>query len=540
MGGHWVRIKAIVCLGFVAAVLVSAYRVSNTMLNHDVAGFLLDVRAFELGRTLYDSFFEMNMPSNVWLPLVSVDVAKVVPRPLADVHLAVLFLFVLACAGTTLLLVWRIVGPRHAVTMIVASILIPAVFLAYPRYDFGQREALFVATSAPLVAVVLGRHCGYAPALAMSIGVAALAAFGSSQKPYFVVVIAGFLFVDFCLRRGRLLQMGAEVFAFVAFLIGYAAWIALVYPSYLTDTIPTASATYLTMTQPFSVVLAALRWPRLAAFAIVFVVLMSLAVLLRQGRDLGRYLKFFAFWLALVGLSAGIYFQQSHGFFYHQFVLLAVVIISSGLMLAWFVDGLTDTALREISWLGRPLMAICLAVACLGYAGIVARLTTVSPPQMTREAAINDPLTRIMTGLPGGTPVLMLLTNIVPMSPLHAYADIRWTGQFSTLVILRAIYSERDHARAEGREMSPRVAKAERDLRRYVLNSFLGVPPEIVFVEMAKPLRWFEDYPRPVSLLEFLTEQPEFAAEWAKYEKVGEVRSLFDIPVAVFRRREDA
>ena len=41
--------------------------------------------------------------------------------------------------------------------------------------------------------------------------------------------------------------------------------------------------------------------------------------------------------------------------------------------------------------------------------------------------------------------------------------------------------------------MYPMVSKAERDIRRYVLNSFVGVPPEIVFVDI-RTLRWFEDY----------------------------------------------
>ena len=98
-GTYSVQIRSIAWLGFVGTVLVSAYRVFNTMLNHDVGGFLLDARAFELGRKLYESFFEMNMPSNVWLPRLSVEVARVARLPLADVHLAILFLFVLVCAA---------------------------------------------------------------------------------------------------------------------------------------------------------------------------------------------------------------------------------------------------------------------------------------------------------------------------------------------------------------------------------------------------------------------------------------------------------
>jgi hypothetical protein len=534
------QIKTVAGLCFAATVLVSAYRIFNTMLNHDVAGFLLDARAFELGRRLYESFFEMNMPSNVWLPILSVSLAHVVPRPLAEIHFAVLFLFVLLCTGTTVVLIWRIIGPRRPVTVVAASALIPATFLLYPAYDFGQREVLFLAAFAPLVAATVGRHYGYVPSIWTSIGVAALAAFGASQKPHFMLMAAGFVFVDFCIRRGRPLRMGAEAFALAAFFVAYVAWIVLVHPTYLTDTVPSASATYLTMTEPFSIVLQALRWKRLSAFAAISVILMSVVVYLHRMRDLGAYLKLLLFWLALIAFSAAIYFVQSLGFPYHQFLLIAVVILSGGLMLSWFFDELIITTFPDVSWVRRLPVSIALAGVCLCYAWLVADKATIPPPVMTREAALNDPMTRILNSLPSGTPVLMLLTNIVPISPLHAYADVRWTGQFSTLVIVRAIYSERDRALAEGREMNPTIAKADRDIRRYVLNSLRGVPPEIVFVDITKPLRWFETYPRPVSILDYLSEQPEFAAEWAKYKRVGEIHSLFDIDIAIYSRRKDA
>src|SRR4051812_38949040 len=92
------RIVAFLCLAaFVGSIVVSADKVFRTMLNLDVAGFLLNARAFELGRTLYGSFFEMNAPSNAWLPVVSLKLARLLPFTLADVHLAVLFVFTLAC-----------------------------------------------------------------------------------------------------------------------------------------------------------------------------------------------------------------------------------------------------------------------------------------------------------------------------------------------------------------------------------------------------------------------------------------------------------
>lgn len=533
------RVRVVAWLCFIVTVLVSAPRVFNTMLNHDVAGFLLDARAFELGRRLYESFFEMNMPSNVWLPVLSVALAHVVSRSLADVHLAVLFLFLVLCAATTVVLVWRIIGPRRPITVITASVLTPATLLIYPAYDFGQREVLFVATLLPLVAVTVGRHYGYASSIWTSVGIAALAAFGASQKPHFMMMAAGFIVVDFCVRRGRPLQMGVEAFALAAFFVAYMGFIVLVHPTYLAETVPTASATYLTMSAPFAAVLQALRWKWIGAFAALTIALMSVAVWLNRARGFGDCIKPILFWLALMAFSTAIYFVQSLGFFYHQFVLLAIVILSGGLALSWLLDELTVRFLADKHAYRHPLVLTVMAGLCVFYTVLVANKVTVPAPLMTREIALNDPMTRFLDGLPPGTPVLMLLTNITPISPLHAYAHIRWTGEYSTLVIIRAIYAERDRARAEGREISPTIGKADRDIRRHVLNSLRGVSPEVVFVDISKTLRWFENYPRPVVLLDYLSEQPEFASEWAKYERVGEIRSIFDIDVAIYRRRKE-
>jgi len=148
-------------------------------------------------------------------------------------------------------------------------------------------------------------------------------------------------------------------------------------------------------------------------------------------------------------------------------------------------------------------------------------------------------MTRILASLPGRTPVLMLQTGIAPISPLHAYVDIRWTGTYSTLLAVRAIYDERDKAAAESRSIARHMVKVEEDVRRYVLESFAPTAPEIVFVEISQPLAWFESYAKPVSLVDFFSEQPAFSAEWKKYEKIDQMRVLEKFDVAVYRRRKD-
>ena len=208
---------------------------------------------------------------------------------------------------------------------------------------------------------------------------------------------------------------GRRGFCLVAFIVGYVASIVLCICRI--SRTPAGRVGYLTMVQPFSAVLRALRWKQLAAFTGMALVFVCIAVFLRQLRNLDLYLSFLGVWLGLVALSAGLYFIQMHGFGYHQLFLISVVVISSGLILAWLIDQVTGSLLRQVSWLRFSFVSVGLAAVCLGYSWYVARKSTFAPPVMTRDAAM-DPFTASCGS--STQYVLMLLTNIVPISPLRA------------------------------------------------------------------------------------------------------------------------
>jgi hypothetical protein len=531
--------RIIAGIGFGATVLASAFYILPLALVPDVAGFLLDARAFREGRHLYESFFEINAPSNVWLPMLSLWISSFVPWTLGDIHQTLLFLFTVLCSGLTVWLTSQRIGNHLQVTLLVVSVLVPAIFIWLPHSDFGEREHLFLAAMGPFTVIVGGRHMGIAPSPGTAIGGAALAAFGAASKPHFMLMAGLFVFADLCLRRGRLRELGGEAFALVAFLAAYVVWIVVIYPRYYTEMLPTALATYFTMRADPWTVIGVLGGKRVAGSLCLALVLMSFLVFLRPPNRRYWDLTVPFLWLVLIVLSAGVYIGQSFGFDYQQVILIALLIVGNGIAIAMVADRFRGHLFHRLPWLREPADLLVLAAIVLGGSALVLHALGAFQLPLSRQAAVSDPMTRIMVSLPRRTPVLMLQTGIAPISPLHAYADVRWTGAYSTLLVLRAIYNERDRAAAQSRPVEPNMVKVEQDVRHYVLESFAPTPPEIVFVETSQPLAWFEDYPKAVSLIDFFSEQPAFATEWRNYEKIDQIRVLKKFDVAVYRRRKD-
>jgi len=297
-----IELKIVACIGFAGTILFAAHSVFAYALNLDVAGFLLDAKAFEMGRKLFESFFEINTPSNVWLPVVSLKIAHIVPWTLADIHQTLLLVFIVACAAVMVWLIWQRLGPGQPVTALVASVLVPAIVVWFPYLDFGQREHLFLAAMGPFAIVLAGRYLGVTPSRAAAIATAALAAFGASSKPHFMLMAGLFVVADFCLRRGRLRQMGVESYSLAGFLTAYVAWIAVVYPIYFTDMLPTATATYFTMRTEFAIVVGRLGAKRIVGAIGLALILMSFFVYRRSSARFLQSLAVPVLWFVLTAL----------------------------------------------------------------------------------------------------------------------------------------------------------------------------------------------------------------------------------------------
>ena len=70
-----------------------------------------------------------------------------------------------------------------------------------------------------------------------------------------------------------------------------------------------------------------------------------------------------------------------------------------------------------------------------------------------------------------------------------------------------------------------------------VLLSLTDPAPDLVFVDESQPLRWFETYPERMRILDFLMEDPHFAKEWQRYEKVRSFTSYKRFTIVAYRLR---
>lgn len=211
--------------GYVFIVLIAAIHLTSFSLNHDVGDFLLNARSMREGRPYAD----VNMPSNVWLPYFSLLVSEHLPTfYLADIHQSILFAFSVGCTTLLFLLLKSVDGLLLRFAAILGS---TAILLILPGYHFGQREYLFALSCAPLLALLYDRCTGVFIPLPLSILVAAAAAFGASQKPYFIVFLAGLAGIDLASKKFKGLAWEFLLIGF--FIAAYFTWITIVYPTYL-------------------------------------------------------------------------------------------------------------------------------------------------------------------------------------------------------------------------------------------------------------------------------------------------------------------
>lgn len=498
------------------------------MLNYDVAGFLLDAEAVLAGRRLFVDFFEFNTPSNAWLPVISVIIARGLPLYLADIHAALLISLVSASAALTLWLMWRQTGATRPTVLLVAAVLLPALLLWYPNYDFGQREPFFFAAMAPFAAVSLGRHAGARPAPGMAILVGLIAALGASMKPHFILFAGALVFVDLLLRRGRIRDLGLESFVLGGALGIYLLWMVVVFPLYFTDMLPIASSTYAPLAPSKSVAIGRLGARRMALFGLPIVAMLCAVALHVEEPGGRRKWWLLAQWGTAAAAALAICILPGFGFRYHQLIFTPLLILTGGLCAAALLDLLPVRGMRSLG----------LAAVCLAATWFVAQRLDTPDGGTSRAEAVNDELTRFLRTLPAATPVLFIGMSQPPFSPMQAYADVRPTNTFSTLVPLRAVVADRDRAQSTGEPRSPSIEKIEQMIRRYVVGAFAPRLPDVVIVDATLPARWFEAYDKPFSLITFLSEDPAFAREWAKYEKVGEMKSM-NFRVDAYRRRKD-
>ena len=513
---------------FAIALLLALVQIHTLALNHDVAYFLLEARALANGRVLYQTFADFNMPANAWLGLFSLHIAQLLGITLATAHQAVLFACVAACAGLFGWIVQHVAQGKGTVTLIAPG-LAAVTLLILPGYHFGQREVLLVAGAAPWVVVLAGRQLGWRPSRLLSFVVSVLCAASASLKPHFLVLGAGVVALDLLMNRGRLSR---EVWIFTALTALNLGAIAWMYPVYYSEVLPAAMRTY--AMKGHSVVGLWLGTDRLFAKLSLLLYCAGIGIhWFTLGRERRRQrLEVAAAGLGLLGMAWFMFLVQGQGFAYHLEVLIGAATLANGLWLATAWDQLPPLAAAG----GRRLRPLLIGLAMVFVSGgLWHRFAANDGPHA--YAVRTDPLTQALRDAGPRSKVLALQTGVPPFSLVHAYANFHWTGAFGCLIEMRAIVDDRSQAARAGVPRDPALVHAEARLRELALLSLTDPAPDLVFVDVSQPLRWFETFPERMRILDFLIEDPQFAEAWGRYEKFTSFTSYKRFPMVVYRLR---
>ena len=303
--------------------------------HHDVAWYLVATQKMLEGAVLYVDVIEINPPLNFFLTIPAVLLSELPGISLANGQ----YLFVAFLSAGSLL--WSghilrdadILTPSHrALFLILAGIGVTAAAIN----NIAQREHLLVLLILPWLVGQLSSNIG-----PRSIAPALVAAIGICLKPHFLIFPILMLVRDIWRNRSLRPVIWPEYMSMLAIGVGYTLFVALVYPLYLSEIIPTGQVVYGVYGTEFSNVLHSIRIP--VGIALVILV----PNMIRPGQGSG------VFALAVVaGLIS--YLAQGKGFLYHLVPLISFIIV------AGFWAALTKQAL----WSARLLSAIAASFTC--------------------------------------------------------------------------------------------------------------------------------------------------------------------------------
>lgn len=509
-----------------ASLALGLWRAATTAINLDVGFFLLGARALGEGRELYVSWMDFNTPANYALPWLSLRLADWLGARPADTHMAVLTLLLLGGAVLASLALRRAIADPCSLPRVIAPAIFVLCLLVRPGFNFGQREALFMATLLPLLVALWARRTGRpAPGLALGIMIALLAGFGAAQKPHFVVFLAGLAAMDLVLARLRPGRLCWPLWAALALALGEMGRVLLVHPYYLVLLRDVAGPAYAGLGEPWRLLrgyLAGREWAAAAGVG-------GLLALHAWARPSPGQWPALALWAGCLVLAMGMYVAQGIGLLYQRFVYEALVMLTGVLVLA----AAAELACRRLT----PALLWPRAAVALGLVALFAWQGWNRPGvQLTRAMVVANPVVAMLEALPPGAAVLALQTTTNPFSVLQGYVrgPFRWPAEFGPVGELPAVLEEQELARQEGRPMRPAMAAIEAAMRQRVARAFVPDPPLLVLVERPRQRMQWHGPGQARPMLEVLGSDPRFAALWAGYGAAGSVA----VPEGVSDRTE--
>ncbi len=474
---------------------------------------------------------ESNPPLIMWLLLPVTGLAQLLHLPpTALFKVTVLFTEAISAAASLRLLRRAVPRPSPALlwTLLFAFI---AVFAVMPARDFGQRDHLLAFLCLPYLVAAsleLRPETSFSSSLSadspkplarLLLGIAA--GLGIALKPHHALIP---LFVEslLLLRRrsdrpfGRPL-LRPEPWAILLTCLAYLLAIRLLTPIYLTDILPILRSTYWAI--------GPLRLPELIAQSLQLHVLLVLAfgLLLARRRHPSRFRPLIQILLAAGAASTLAYYLQGTGWYYQQLPALSFFALALTLEL---VTLLAETPRPAPAWLpaaaaALSLLALALTTHFMGY-----------PFTPDRSFPITSPDPTFFAGLPPGTPVAILTTEVDASIPPVAKYHLGWAQRTNNLWILPAILrNENPEGKQPLRTIPPaRLAELDRDQHRYMVEDLNRWKPPLVLIQRCEDpavhCQILED--RHDNLLAWFERDPAFRALWTQHYRPLRSSGEFD------------
>jgi hypothetical protein len=467
------------------------------------------------GARIGTDIVETNPPTIIWLSEIPVALGRLLDvSSEAAMKMCLGLLVVLSAAwcgsmvrripraGSSAMALWLAIGIAYATTV-------------YSWTDVGQREYIMVLLLLPYLVTAAIRLDGVSPAAWSAFTAGAAAVVGLSMKPQHLLIVAAIEILLAC-RNGLWRSLvRPEAAGAVTAALAYSAAVAIFAPDYVTKVVPFVYRAYLAYQ---NLPLLALIEPRRTAKIAALLLLWAFARRRLQYRNVSDI-------LAIAGVGAAIaYLIQQKGWQYQflpadvYFMLLFGVIVADG-FLQWTAS-LQKPPLRA-GIASVTALASCVLVASFYY-----------PIQSAKAAADVDRdrvavQQAILAALPAGTTIAVVGPNYASIFDFLLKYRLKWGSRFEGFWTLEAIFNA--ETTADENMNQPQSAQfadvarwtraaADEDLRRW--------KPSLVLVEhcadptiscgTSKSLR-------EVDLLQWFQEDATFKADWADYEKCGEI-----------------
>ena len=304
----------VVAVVLMLAVLVRHEVVANT----DVAwGFTMAEKVLA-GERPYVDFIEPNPPSYIYLHLPAVIIARGIGLSPELVMDWLVFIVI----GGSVWLTGRILLRANLLERFDSAkllALVTPIVAILPAQSFAQREHIAIVLFLPALAVTLVRVTGAKPSWS-EIVVAGLGA-GAMMvlKPHLALGLAATIAMAAWSARSWAVLVAVENWIAFAVIAAYVGAIALVYPEYLSETVPLLRVVYLPVRSSM--------WSLIISLPAAWIWAATLVALGLMRRS-ARYDRLYGILLAAaVGFSSS-FFIQGKGWPYHSYPMLALALMA--------------------------------------------------------------------------------------------------------------------------------------------------------------------------------------------------------------------